>query len=180
MVVALVLAGLAARPVHAAADSEQGGPGRGGDGVPPGLAVTTQMRIEGLNGNNPTPVVSFSLGAANTGSTSSGGGGGAGKATFSPLTVSKGLDADSVPLLQAAATGQVLRTVTIEVFNAGTRVPFATYTFEDVLVSSSVIGASGSVDEQDTFDFRRITSDVTVNGQAFHSCFDIKANASCS
>ena len=81
--------------------------------------------------------------------------------------------------LQAAATGQVLKTLTIEVSNGG-RAPFAIYTFEDVVVSSSVIGASGSVDEQDAFDFRRITSDVTVNGQAFHSCFDVKANASCS
>jgi len=33
--------------------------------------------------------------------------------------------------------------------------------------------------EQDTFDFRRITSDVSVNGQTFHSCFDVKASTSC-
>jgi hypothetical protein len=36
------------------------------------------------------------------------------------------------------------------------------------------------VNQQDAFDFRRITSDVTVNGQTFHSCFDIKALLSCS
>ena len=173
----MIVVGLAAWPLRAAADGDQGGPGRD-DRIPPGLAVTTQMRIEGLNGNNPTPIFSFSVGAASS-ATASGGGGGAGKVTFSNLTVSKGLDADSVPLLQAAATGQVLKTLTIEVSNGG-RAPFAIYTFEDVVVSSSVIGASGSVDEQDAFDFRRITSDVTVNGQAFHSCFDVKANASCS
>ena len=178
MLAVMSFVGLAAWPLRAAADGDQGGLGRDADKTAPGLAVTTQMRIDGLYGNNPTPIFSFSVGAANSG-TASGGGGGAGKVTFSNLTVSKGLDADSVPLLQAAATGQLLKTLTIEVFNGG-RAPFAIYTFEDVSVSSSVIGASGSVDEQDAFDFRRITSDVTVNGQAFHSCFDVKANASCS
>ncbi len=138
------------------------------------------MRIDGLNGNNATPIFSFSLGATNSVSTS-GGGGGAGKVTFANLVVSKMLDGDSVPLLQAAATGQVLRNLVIDVFVAGRNVPFATYTFEDVVVTSNVLGSSTSaVNEQDAFDFRKITSDVTISGQTFHSCFDIKAVASCS
>ena len=143
-------------------------------------AVAAQMKIEGLNGNNPTPILSFSLGATNSAS-ASGAGGGVGKATFSDLVVSKLLDGDSVPLLQAAATGQVLRSLVIEVSLVGSSVPFAVYTFEDVTVSSNVLGSSnGTVNEQDAFDFRKITSDVTLNGQTFHSCFDIKALSSCS
>ena len=91
------------------------------------------------------------------------------------------LDGDSVPLLQATATGQVLGTLVIEVSAAGNSAPFATYTLEDLTVMSSVPGSSTSVvNEQDAFDFRRITSDVTVNGQTFHSCFDVKAASSCS
>ena len=144
----------------------------------PAPTVATQMRIDGLNGNNPTPIFTFSLGATNSASTS---GAGAGKVTFSDLVVSKMLDGDSVPLLQAAATGQVFRSLVIEVSNVGSNVPFATYTFEDVTVTSNVLGSSNStVNEQDAFDFRRITSDVTLNGQTFHSCFDIKALSSCS
>jgi len=152
----------------------------GGGNTPPAPTVNAQMRIDGLNSNNPTPIVAFSLGATNSISTS-GGGGGVGKVTFANLVVSKTLDGDSVPLLQAAATGQVLKTLVINVFEVGSSVPFATYTFDDVIVTSNVLGSSTSaVSEQDAFDFRRITSDVTVNGQAFHSCFDIKALSSCS
>ena len=154
--------------------------GRDGGNIVPPPTVTAQMRIDNVNGANPTPIFGFTLGATNS-STTSGGGAGAGKVTFANLVVSKMLDGDSVPLLQAAATGQVLRTLVIDVFAAGTNVPFATYTFEDAVVTSNVLGSSTSaVNEQDAFDFRRITSDVTVNGQTFHSCFDIKAFSSCS
>jgi len=154
--------------------------GRDGSATP-APTVIAQMRIDGFNGNNPTPIFNFSVGASNSGSSSSGGGGGAGKVTFTNLAVSKMLDGDSVPLLQAAATGQHLKSLVIEVLAVGTSVPFATYTFDDVVVASTVLGSSTSaINEQDNFDFSRITSDVTVNGQTFHSCFDIKALSSCS
>ncbi len=152
--------------------------GRDGAGnVPPTPTINARMRIDGLNSNNLTPIFSFSLGAANSTTAS---GAGASKVSFANLVVSKMLDGDSVPLLQAATTGQVLRSLVIEVFDAG-GTPFATYTFEDVVVTSNVIGASTSVvNEQDAFDFQKITSDVTIGGQTFHSCFDIKALTSCS
>src|SRR5262249_17821195 len=106
---------------------------------------------------------------------------GAGKVTFSNLVVTKLLDGDSVPLLQAAATGQVLNSVVIDLFEGGANQPFATYTFQGVRVVSTVFGESdATVTEQDAFDFRTITSNVTLNGQTFHSCFDVKALASCS
>src|SRR5262249_49487509 len=80
----------------------------------PAPTVSAQMTIDSLNGGNTTPIVSFSLGATNSASTASGGG--AGKVTFANLVVSKLLDGDSVPLLQAAATGQVFKSLVIEVF----------------------------------------------------------------
>jgi len=167
-----------ASPLHAAGPSA-GSAAAAGPNDPRGPGVRAQMRIDGLNGNNPTAIVGFSLGATNSAS-SSDSGGGAGKVTFANLVVSKLLDADSVPLLQAAATGQILRSVVIELFDAG-NVPFATYTFQDVVVTSTVLGSSTSaVTEQDAFDFRTITSNVTINGQTFHSCFDVKALSSCS
>src|SRR4029450_9705204 len=95
----------------------------------PAPSVEARMRIDGLNNGNATPIFSFSLGATNTDS-SSGVGGGAGKVTFANLVVSKMLDGDSVPLLQAAATGQIFRNLVIEVFAVGSSVPFAIYTFE--------------------------------------------------
>jgi type VI protein secretion system component Hcp len=163
---------LAAARLHAAAASEtlQG---------PTGRTATAQMRIEGVNGGAATPIASFTLGATDTVS-SGGSGGGAGKVTFSNLVVSKSVDGDSVPLLQAASTGQVLRTLSIDVFTSGSQAPFARYTFDDVIVTSTVLGATSLTSEQDAFDFRRITTDVTIDGQTFHSCFDVKALASCS
>ena len=59
------------------AAGRDGRDGRDGAGnVPPAPVVNAQMKIDGLNGNNPTPIFSFSLGATNTVSTSSGGGAG--------------------------------------------------------------------------------------------------------
>lgn len=142
--------------------------------------VAAQLRIDGVNDGRPTPITSFTLGATDTLSVSSGAGGGAGKVTFSNLVIAKTLDGDSVPLLQAASTGQSLRSVSIDVFAGGGSTPFATYTFEDVLVTSTVFGTPASlVGEQDSFDFRRIVADVNINGQIFHSCFDVKALTAC-
>jgi len=145
---------------------------------PPPQTVMLQMSIDGLNGNLPTPIFGFTLGASNPSSVVIGGG--AGKVSFADLNVSKMIDGDSVPLLKATATGQHLTKVTIDVFNIGDREPFATYQFEDVFVVSSVFGGSlSSVSEQVAFNFAKITSDIDVNGTLFHSCFDIARNMSC-
>jgi len=142
---------------------------------------SAQLRLDGVNGGAPTPITAFSLGATDSVSTSGGAGGGAGKVSFSNLVVSKTLDGDTVPLLKAASTGQVLPSLSIDIFSAGSSTPFATYTFSDVVVTSTVVGSPASlVSEQDSFDFRTITADVTLNGQTFHSCFDIKTLSACS
>ncbi len=178
------VAGIPGPPGPAGPEGPAGRDGRdgrdGGSTAPPTPAVTAQIRIDGVNGGNPTPIAGFSLGAADTASTSNGTGGGSGKVTFANLVVTKTLDGDSVPLLQAAATAQTIKTLSIDVFATGSSTPFATYTFDDLLVTSAVLGSSSIVSEQDAFDFRRITADVTINGQTFHSCFDTKALSSCS
>ncbi len=175
------VAGAAGPAGPAGPEGPAGRDGRdGGTPPPPPPAVTAQMRIDGVNGGSATPIAAFTLGATDSASTSSGSGGGSGRVTFSNLVVTKTLDGDSVPLLQAASTGQTLAALSIDVFNAGSSTPFATYTFTDVRVAGTVFGSPLSlVGEQDAFDFRRITTDVTVNGQTFHSCFDVKALTAC-
>jgi type VI protein secretion system component Hcp len=162
----------------------EGPAGRDGrDATGPGEAeptVTLQMTVDGMNGDDPTPIFSFSLGATNTGTTSGGGGSGAGRVSFQDLAVSKQLDGMSVDLLSAAATGEHIPDVKIEVFAIGSSSPFATYTFRDALVTAVVFGASNQAPaETVSFNFTRVISDVTVGGTTFHSCFDILKNVKC-
>jgi type VI protein secretion system component Hcp len=90
------------------------------------------------------------------------------------------LDGMSVPLLSAAATGKHIKDVQIDVFEVGSGTPFATYTFQDALVTADVLGSSqNALNEQLTFNFAKIISDITIAGTTFHSCFDIKANVTC-
>ena len=148
--------------------------------APPAPTMSLQMTVDGLNGNNPTPILNFGLGATNPGSTSTGGGSGSGKVTFQDLAVTKMLDGMSVALMSAAATGTHLKTVQIEAFAIGASTPFAVYLFEDALVTASVLGSSGdAMSESVTFNFARIVSDITLLGNTFHSCYDIRQNKMC-
>jgi type VI protein secretion system component Hcp len=147
--------------------------------VPPAPTVTLTMKVDGMNGNNPTPIQAFALGATNT-ATTGGSGGGTGKVDFQSLSVAKFLDGMSVALLSAAATGRHIKDVTIEAFQIGSSTPFATYTFQDAIVTADLLGSSqNALNEQVSFDFTKIISDITVGGVSFHSCFDLKANVSC-
>ena len=139
-----------------------------------------QMTVDDMNNDQPTPILAFSLGATNTGAIGSGGGGGAGKVSFQDLSVNKQLDGMSVSLLSAAATGKHIKDVTIEVFEIGASSPFAVYTFQDALVTADVFGASNQApSESVSFVFSKVLSDVTFGGTTFHSCYDLKANATC-
>ena len=47
-------------------------------------------------------------------------------------------------------------------------------------MTADVLGSSqNAVNEQVSFDFAKIISDITFGGMTFHSCFDIKANVVC-
>jgi type VI protein secretion system component Hcp len=145
-----------------------------------GTPIHLQMTVDGMNANLPTPILSFALGATNSASADAGSGSGAGKASFTTLDVTKLLDGLSVPLLKAVATGAHIKDVKIEIFEGGSAVPFATYTFTDVLATSDVLGSTlNKVSEQVAFSYSRIASHVTVNGMTFTSCFDLKSNSSC-
>lgn len=168
----------------AGAQGPEGPAGRDGrDATGPGEpapTVTLQMTVDAMNGDLPTPISGFSLGATNPAVIGGGGGGGAGKVTFQDLSVSKQLDGMSVSLLSAAATGKHIKDVKIEVFEVDASSPFATYTFQDALVTSDVFGASNQAPAENvSFNFAKVISDVTVGGSTFHSCYDIQANMSC-
>jgi type VI protein secretion system component Hcp len=163
-------------------DGPAGRDGRDAQGPGPAApALSLRMTVAGLNSDNPVPIFAFNLGASNPATIGgAGGGAGAGKVNFSSLNVSKMVDAMSVPLLKAAALGTHFSSVVIEVSNVGSAVPFATYTFGTVFVTADTLGSNtASVAESVAFEFGRITSDVTLNGSAFHSCFDVISNVSC-
>lgn len=147
----------------------------------PAPVISLQMTVDTLNGNNPTPILAFSLGGSNATTIGSGtGGAGAGKVNFSDLNVSKFVDGLSVPMLKALALGQHFNFVTIEVFEVGSATPFATYTFSTVFVTSDVIGSNTSqVSESASFAFGKIESSIILNGTTFNSCFNIVTNTNC-
>jgi type VI protein secretion system component Hcp len=131
-----------------------------------------------MNGNNPTPIQKFSLGATNTPLSSSGGG--TTRSVFKDVVVTKMLDGLSVPLLTAAAKGTQIAELNIEVFEIGKSAPFATYKFESVLVTADLLGSSETaLSEQVSFNFERIKSEIFLNGTLYRSCYDVKQAASC-
>jgi type VI protein secretion system component Hcp len=166
----------------------QGIAGRDGrDGqaaTPPAPTVMGQMKISGIAGIDPstlTPIFSFSSGATNSvaiGST--GGGGGAGKVAFADFLVTKMLDGFSAPMLHAAEVGSHIQFVQIDVFQAGSSTPFATYVLQDVLISSDLFGSSAAaVNETVSFNYGRLLTTISLGGATYQSCFDRSTNTSC-
>ena len=148
----------------------------------PAPTITLQMTVDSVNGNTPTPIMAFSLGGTNTTTIGSGtGGAGAGKASFSDLNVLKSVDVLSVPLLKAMSLGQHFDFVKVEMFEVGSGVPFATYTFSTVFVTTSqVSGSQNAVGESVSFAFGKIASSIIFNGTTYDSCWDIVMNRNCS
>jgi len=137
--------------------------------------------LMGIEEGTPTPILGFSFGELNATTIGSAtGGAGAGKVSFSNITVNKMLDAVSVQLLKAAATGSHFTKVTIQTFNQGENSPFATYVFDTVFVGSDVIGGNGnSLNETVMFVVGSIQADITVGGVSYHSCWDVVQNKAC-
>jgi len=173
------------------ATGPQGPAGRDGrdgrDGqvpTPPAPTVMGQMKIAGITGidpSTPTPIFSFSSGATNTVTIGSGSGGaGAGKVDFADFVVTKMLDGFSAPMLHAAEVGTHIQSVQVDVFQTGSSTPFATYTLQDVLISSDVFGASSSaINESVSFSYGRLMTTITLGGATYQSCFDREANRAC-
>lgn len=175
------VAGAAGPAGPAGPEGPAGRDGRDAQGsTPPAPTLMEALRVSTINNNDPTPILAFSLGASNPVVTGTGGGAGAGKVDFSDLSITKSLDAASLELLKAAATGMHIPTAEIEVSEVGASSPFAKYRFSDVLVTADVIGANGNaVNEQVSMNFARIAVDVTIGGQTFHSCYDIRQAKTC-
>ena len=174
----------------AGTDGQPGVAGRDGrDGrdcqaaTPAAPTVIGQIQADGLTGvpaGTTTPIVSFNVGASNPGAIVGGGGGGAGKVSFTDFTVGKMVDGFSTALLNTAETGRHLKLVQIDIYEPGTTNIYATYQLADVVVTSDVFGAlTGALNESVGFAYDRLTTDITINGQHFHSCFDRSSNLAC-
>lgn len=154
----------------------------GGSSSAPEPTLRMQMGVDGLTGiqvSARTPIVAFSVGTTNT-VVVGGGGGGTGKANFQDFNVSKFLDSFSVPMLLATATGEHLREVTIEVFELNASLPFAVYKLADVIITSDSAGGSiNGLQENVSLNYGKFTSDITIGGMMFHSCYDVKASKQC-
>jgi type VI secretion system secreted protein Hcp len=101
-------------------------------------APTGQVAGELRLGNGPAiPILSFSAGASNSGSFAGGGGGGAGKASFSSLSLTKAVDANTPTLYLRVANGTHLnRALFTAQWGAGGSAATMTYDLEDVIVES--------------------------------------------
>jgi type VI protein secretion system component Hcp len=113
----------------------------------------------------PSPVLAWSFGASNSGSTHVGGGGGAGKVNVQDISMTRYVDAQSPLFFNAVATGQHLPTVVL--VDGSTNI-----TLTDVLVTSYSTGDGGSDKSSRTenlsLNFAKIT--YAVNGVAVSAC----------
>ena len=115
------------------------------------------------------PILSYSIGASNPATIAvAGGGAGAGKATFSSLTMMKGVDAASTALFKALATGEHFKEATLTAhWGSGATAATMTYKLESVVVESiQQSGSSGTPTESLSLAFRQ--DDMEVHGSVQH------------
>jgi type VI secretion system Hcp family effector len=162
----------------------QGPPGDACSGPPaPGTHVIGQITLDFGTTETHSDVLSVKLAAKTTVPAGGGGGGGAGKTEFDDVEVLKAVDINSTRLLMACATGEHLRSATIDVFSPGTTTPFFTYELADVLITSfdnSPQVSSAIPLEQVSLNYGKITVTFTPDtGPPVTFCFDRKANKKC-
>jgi type VI protein secretion system component Hcp len=139
------------------ATGQQGPPGPPGlSGSPPPANTQVVGRLAMPNlfaGDIPVRGVGFSV----TVPTSSGGaGGGAGKVSFSPLTIVKSPDSTSASLLTAAATAVTNPVATLQLTDTQ-GVPYVSFDFHPVVVSSVAPGSGNAAGESVTLSFGAFT-----------------------
>ena len=130
-----------------------------------------------------SPVLAWSWGASNSGSTHLGGGAGAGKANIQDLSITRNADGQSPLFFNSVAVGRHLPMVVIADDST-------TITLTEVLVTSYSTGNSSSAGHRDetqpraetqprteniTFNFAQIK--YTVNGVT--TCFNVAENLPC-
>ena len=145
-------------------DGRDGQPGPAGPAAPqPHSTVIGTATIDGGGAGTLTfDITSFNTKMTNSGTTHMGGGAGAGKASFEPVTLTKGVGAADSVLLNALARGAHLPKVVIHLNGD----PAETVTLEEVLVTEVSPENTGTstdrLHEQVSFDAAKI--DVSVGG----------------
>ena len=133
------------------------------------MAVDIFLKLTDIEGEaqdstheNEIDILAYSWGASQAGTTHMGGGGGGGKANFQDLSVTKYIDASSVPLLQYLTQGTHIDEGTLTVRKAGEDpLEYIVFEMEDIIVTSISTGGSGGED--------RLTENVTLNFSVFTS-----------
>ncbi len=120
------------------------------------------------------PMLAYSWGVSNSGSTQVGGGGGAGKANVQDISITKSQDVNTVELLKKVTTGAHYATAVVTTTDPATSATLE-YDLQDVLVTSDSLGGSvgssgpnaSSPTENFSLDFARVT--WTYTDAAGHS-----------
>lgn len=120
-----------------------------------------------------SPVLAWSWGASNSGTTHEGGGGGAGKANIQDLSITRYADGQSPLFFNALARGQHVATVVL--VDGSTTIMLTTVLITSYSTGDSPDAKTTTRTENITFNFAKIT--YTVNGVT--TCFDIAANTPC-
>jgi type VI secretion system secreted protein Hcp len=110
-------------------------------------------------------VLSWSLGATQTGTAGIGGGGGAGKVQMQDMVITKYIDKSSAALFKMCCDGTHIDKVLLTVRKAGgTALEYIKWNLEEVMVSSITTGGSGGQDkltENITLNFARVKLEYT-------------------
>jgi type VI secretion system secreted protein Hcp len=131
------------------------------------MAADMFLKLEGVDGESKDDshkkeidVLSWSWGAAQSGTGHVGGGSGAGKVSVQDLSVTKYVDSASHLLLLDCCNGQHIKKGTLVVRKAGaTPLEYIKLTMEDIIVSNVHTGGSGGED--------RLTETITLNFSKF-------------
>jgi len=126
------------------------------------------LKIDGVEGESTDDkhrgqieIQSWSWGVSNAGSIASGGGGGAGKASFSDFHFTMPVSKASPKLMQAAATGEHIKSVELTLRKAGgTQMDYYKVHLQDCLVSSYQSSGSSGGDlpmEEISFNYQQIS-----------------------
>jgi type VI secretion system secreted protein Hcp len=131
------------------------------------MTVDIFLKLDGIDGEaqdtkhkKEIDVLSWSWGAAQSGTTHTGGGSGSGKASFQDLNVSKYVDASSHKLLKSVAKGTHIKEALLTVRKAGdTPLEYIKLHMKNCLISSVTGGGSGNDD--------RLSESIAINFEEF-------------
>jgi type VI secretion system secreted protein Hcp len=151
VIAAVVTSAVVAAIAFAASNSSQGTPP-----IDPGTVPAGEVQF----GDGPAfPVLAYSWGVSNSGTTHVGSGAGTGKANVQDISFTKVTDATTVELLKKVTTGTHYPEVVVTATESGTSAKFV-YELEDVIVTSVSLGRAGgkgSSTENVTLNFANVT-----------------------